>query len=169
MKKSKDAPRASVSPWKKEAPYAGIRLLIGALFIIAGFSKALYPPEAFAAALEAYRLFPDAALMPVALVLPWAELILGAFFLCGYFTRESAAGLALMIVGYLGSLGSVITRRVNLYTCGCYGKWGPKFTPGQAFMFDLLLLTGVLLLAWKPKTPFSLDAWIETPDTTKPA
>jgi uncharacterized membrane protein YphA (DoxX/SURF4 family) len=137
------------------------RVFIGSLFIVSGFSKAAYPPEAFAAALEGYQLFPDSLLMPIALVVPWVELFTGAFLLCGYFTRTSLKMVAALVAVFLVSLGSVIVRRIDLESCGCYGAYGPHLTPGQAFIFDIFLITMVVVLLVRREYPLSLDRWIE--------
>lgn len=136
------------------------RLLLGGLFMVAGYSKASFPPEAFAASLEAYQLFPEPLLMPIAMVLPWVELLLGAFLVCGYFTRPAAAGLGALLGGFLLSLLSVIVRGLQLDSCGCYGAWGPQLTPHQAFAFDCVLAGLAVMLYLRRDDALSLDRWI---------
>lgn len=141
------------------------RAILGFLFIVSGFSKAIYPPEAFAAALEGYRLFPDAWLMPIAQVLPWVELLTGAALLSGYLIRRCALVLGGMLLVFEAALLSVLARNIDLAACGCYGAYGPHFTPKQATAFDLMLLVLVFMAYRSSRQPYSLDAWIEKGST----
>lgn len=103
------------SPW-------GLRLsawLLGAVFLAAALPKIADPPG-FAEALHAYRLVPDAALAPMALTLPWLELMTALALLTGL-ARRSAALLALtMLVLFMGALALNLARG-NPVDCGCFG------------------------------------------------
>jgi len=139
----------------------GARAFVGFLFIVSGYSKAAYPPEAFAASLEGYRLFPDAWLMPIAMVVPWVELLSGAYLLAGFNIRRVAGVLLGLLSVFELTLMSVIARNIDLANCGCYGAYGPHFTPRQATVFDLALIVMAFYVYLYPRQPFSLDAWIE--------
>ena len=153
----KKQPQAERTDWGA----LGARAFVGFLFIVSGYSKAAYPPEAFAAALEGYRLFPDAWLMPMAMVVPWVELLAGAYLLMGFNIRRMALLLLAMLGVFELVLMSVIARNIDLASCGCYGAYGPHFTPRQAIVFDLALIVMTIYVLIKSRQPFSLDAWIE--------
>ncbi|HET6330643.1 MAG TPA: MauE/DoxX family redox-associated membrane protein [Holophagaceae bacterium] len=103
------------SPW-------GLRLsawLIGAVFLAAALPKIADPPG-FAEALHAYRLLPDATLAPLALALPWLELLAALALLTGLARRSAALiSLALLVV-FMGAL-AINLARGNPVDCGCFG------------------------------------------------
>jgi uncharacterized membrane protein YphA (DoxX/SURF4 family) len=148
-----------------EARTAGLalaaRLILGGLFILSGFSKAVYPPEAFAAALEAYKLFPDALMMPIAQIMPWIELLAGVFLVAGCWLRPATWTLVGLLAGFEVVLLSVVGRGIDVPSCGCYGAYGPHFTPHQAVIFDMFLGCMAFLILTEDRHRFTLDAWIE--------
>ena len=70
------------------------RLAIGGVLLYSGFMKAVAPAAEFAAALEAYKLFPAALLKPLSIGVPYTEMWIGLFVLTGYFLRKSALAAA---------------------------------------------------------------------------
>lgn len=103
------------SPW-------GLRLgawLLGAVFLAAALPKIADPPG-FAEALHAYRLLPDAMLAPLALFLPWLELLAALALITGP-ARRSAALIALTLLAvFMGAL-TINLARGNPVDCGCFG------------------------------------------------
>ncbi|HXC17291.1 MAG TPA: MauE/DoxX family redox-associated membrane protein [Holophagaceae bacterium] len=103
------------SPW-------GLRLsawLLGAVFLAAALPKIADPPG-FAEALHAYRLLPDAMLAPLALFLPWLELLAALALITGL-ARRSAALVALTLLAvFMGAL-AINLARGNPVDCGCFG------------------------------------------------
>ena len=65
------------------------RLAVGAVFLVAGGSKALGIPT-FAAEISAYHLVPTLLVQPIAMGLPLLELLIGAYLLIGFMQRWSA-------------------------------------------------------------------------------
>ncbi len=95
------------------------RILLGAVFVYAGATKAL-DPAAFAAAIDAYRLLPYPLAVLVALYLPWLEIVCGL----GLFWRRMRLGslwviFALCLV-FTGALASAWIRNLDI-SCGCFG------------------------------------------------
>lgn len=148
-------------PQKPDYSAVFARVFVGALFILSGFSKAAYPPEAFAASLEGYKLFPDWSMMPIAQTMPWIELFLGSWLLTGWSIKRVSLALTVLLGMFEAVLMAVITRNIDLANCGCYGAYGPHFTPTQASLFDAALIVMTLWTFANPKQPFSLDAWID--------
>ena len=93
---------------------AAARILVGLVFIASGFSKAVAPPQEFAAVMEAYYILSRESLMPLATFLPWAELIIGVFLVAGYLTRFSAACAMVMLAGFFTAILSTQLRGVPL-------------------------------------------------------
>jgi len=146
--------------WLGPAALGG-RFLVGAVFILSGFSKAVSPPQEFAAAIEAYQVMPPELIPAAARALPWAELVLGAFLLAGYWRRISALGLATLLFAFLWALVTAQIRGLEIGECGCYGRFGPKLKPWQATLSDLAFLA-LALSAWRERSgPWTLDRWID--------
>ena len=65
------------------------RLILGIVFIIAGFYKSLNP-HIFEKALNNYNLFPDVINHFIAISFPWIELFLGGLLISGFLSRYIA-------------------------------------------------------------------------------
>ncbi|MDX2176108.1 MAG: DoxX family membrane protein [Candidatus Sumerlaeia bacterium] len=97
------------------------RLVFGGLLLLAGGGK-LMNPGAFALAIDAFKLpLPPEALPVLAFVIPWAEVIAGALLVVGWASREAAAVLFAMMLGFTGGIISVIARDLPI-DCGCFGN-----------------------------------------------
>jgi uncharacterized membrane protein YphA (DoxX/SURF4 family) len=133
------------------------RLAVGGVLAAAGVGKLLLPPEEFAYALEAYRLFPFSWLMPMARTLPWAELGAAALVLTGFQARAGAVSAAFLFASFLVVLSSVLWRGLDLGACGCFGGLGPRLSPRQTLAMDAVLLALSGLLFFDREKRFSLD------------
>jgi len=113
------------------------RLVVGGVFIWAGLSK-IFDPLDFAESIANYRVFPHWMSFFVALVLPWIEVISGAFLILGLFKRSSSFLLSLLLVSFLALIASAILSGIDI-DCGCFGNVSRKVD------LDLILFDGVLL------------------------
>lgn len=111
--------------------------MVGGIFIWAGLLK-IFDPLGFAQAIANYRVFPRWMSFMLALVLPWMEVIWGAFLVLGLFRRSSALFLSLFLVGFLILIVSNIVRGIDI-DCGCFGRFSQKVD------YKLLLTDGILL------------------------
>jgi uncharacterized membrane protein YphA (DoxX/SURF4 family) len=117
----------------------GLRLLLGAVFIYAAYSKLRQSWLLFALSIDSYQLLPEWAVYAVARTLPWLELALGVLLMAGIWLRYLAAVTA-------GILGLFFTVMVVSYfrgagiDCGCFGV-------GEALSARTLVRDGVLLAA----------------------
>lgn len=115
------------------------RLSLGAIFFYAGLVKS-QDPAGFAHAIYNYRILPGWLINPVAIVLPWVEMVLGASLLLGMWV----AGASLLASGFLGifalALCLNLVRGLDI-ECGCFSTAGSG--PGNTlwyFLRDILLL-----------------------------
>ena len=111
------APRRLL-PWAAVAA----RLVTAVVFAAAGLAKA-GDPAATVRAVRAYRLLPEATVVPVAHALPWVELAVAALLLVGLATRATAALAALLLAVFIGAVVSAGARGLKI-DCGCFGGGG---------------------------------------------
>ena len=101
----------------------------------------------------------------VAVTLPWVELLAGLLLLAGVWKRESALVIALMLVVFIVSAGSVMARGIDVENCGCVSvakaeaasSWPPAWTKGVGWFLVLrnLVLLGAALALVTPPRPGS--------------
>jgi uncharacterized membrane protein YphA (DoxX/SURF4 family) len=135
------------------------RLVLGAIFIYAGYSKVFLPNNNlwpffvlkfsistnisnFAFQVEAFKLLPPWGVQFVAHTLPFAEIVLGLLVLIGWRLRIWASFLTLIMLGFF----VVVTRAYLLHmniNCGCFATpepIGPRKILEDAALSALALL-----------------------------
>lgn len=133
----------------------GARIVLAVVLIAAALPK-LWDPPAFAQAIHAYHLAPRGLVAPLALALPWLELLLALALLVGPFRRIAALWvLGLMLAFTLGL--SINLARGNPVDCGCFGASQPKSREARlvdmrwAILRDLALALLALGLLRSPR------------------
>jgi uncharacterized membrane protein YphA (DoxX/SURF4 family) len=126
------------------------RLVLGGIFVYAGFSKLLMPNthlwpifvlrfsvsmniSSFAEQVESYKMISPAASEVVAHTLPFVEIVLGLLLLIGWRLRIWATTMTAIMVGFL----AVVTRAYLLHmdiNCGCFGT--PEKLTGMTVVRD---------------------------------
>ena len=130
------------SPWNLRRAVMWIgRLLLGGIFIYAGYSKIFLPNNNlwpyfilkfsislnlsnFATQVEAFKMLPPWGVQLVAHTLPFTEIILGLLLLIGWRLRIWASLLTLIMLGFFG----VVLRAYLLHmdiNCGCFATPQP--------------------------------------------
>jgi len=115
--------------WPRWLLLAG-RVILGAVFVYAAYTKLREPWMLFAFAVNAYHILPEWAVTVMARGLPWFELGLGLFLLSGWKLRwfaSAAAGLltfffTVMLYTYIKN------PRTDAISCGCFG-FGERLGP----------------------------------------
>jgi uncharacterized membrane protein YphA (DoxX/SURF4 family) len=138
------------------------RLLLGGIFIYAGYSKIFQPNlmlqsfftlkfsilanvSNFANQVRSYQLLPAAGVYFVAHFLPPTEILLGLLLLVGWRLRVWASLVTLILLGFI----TVVTRAYLLglqIDCGCFGK--PEPLTGWTVLRDTALFLLALLMTW---------------------
>lgn len=116
------------------------RVLVGALFFYSGLSKLIQPIEYFEVAVAQYDIVPQKFIHLVCLILPWVELVFGAFLLIGHRTKKASAVLGVLTALFQLILGQALLRRLPMDECGCFGGGFIHFTLYQSFALDTLLV-----------------------------
>ena len=130
--------------------YRLCRWTLGVLFIYAGGTK-LLDPVVFAVLIEAYGIVPEALLMPVAIVLPLLEVIVGIGLLLDI--RGSLAVIAGMLLLFMAILAYGIWMGLDV-DCGCFGPEDPEAEAFHglrlALFRDLIMMAGVVFIyGWR--------------------
>ncbi len=149
-------------------PWVGLcaRIILGLVFISAALPKIADPPG-FAKAIWAYGLFPAWCLNPLALCLPWLELLCGLALLVGWWTRATSLWMAGLLLTFVLAL-SINLARHHPVDCGCFGGSAPKTEVEKladmrwTIARDLGLLLLVLQVLWasgrdRTQTPVLID------------
>jgi uncharacterized membrane protein YphA (DoxX/SURF4 family) len=96
-----------------------IRTFIGIIFIFFGVAK-IADPSQFANEIGNYGMTPDFITHLMALILPWAEMIVGVLLLFGIYQNENGLLATLMLVMF--TFGVIVAFASGLdINCGCSG------------------------------------------------
>jgi putative oxidoreductase len=122
-----------------------LRLLAGGVFLVAGALKVLDPAR-FAADIDHFRLLPYFAVAPLALYLPWLEIICGLAMFVSALRRSALVLLLALTVVFIAAITSAWMRGLDI-RCGCFGA---ASTAPLAYdlVFDVIL-SGVLFWLWR--------------------
>ncbi len=123
------------------------RMILGLVFIAAALPKIADPPG-FAKAIWAYALFPPWSLNPLALLLPWLELLCGLALCLGRWVRAAALWSSALLLSFSLAL-TVNLARHHPIDCGCFGSAPHGSEAGRLvdMRWALLRDIGLLLLA----------------------
>jgi uncharacterized membrane protein YphA (DoxX/SURF4 family) len=120
------------------------RLVVGALFIVAGALK-IGDPTAFATEIANYRFFAELAPW-LAVTLPATEIVVGAALVVGPAKWQRAASLAAMglLAMFTVAIVHVVRAGINV-DCGCFGGNSGPVTAWTAAR-DLALLAAAAIV-----------------------
>jgi uncharacterized membrane protein YphA (DoxX/SURF4 family) len=133
------------------------RVLVGGILLASGLLKAMVPAEEFALALENYQLLPVTVLLPLARVLPWVEIFVGAFLWAGFSLRASALAAVFLHAVFFAVTLSAVARGLDVPDCGCFGSRGPHMRPAQVMILDAVLVGLSWVIFRDPHRLLSLD------------
>ena len=136
------------------------RVVVGGVWVVAGVLK-LPDPAENVRTVRAYQILPESVVPAVGHGLPILEILVGACLLLGLLTRLAAVLSALMQLAFVIGIASVWARGLSI-DCGCFGGGANPTANAQAaypwdIARDVVLLLLSVLLAWRPRTPLSVD------------
>ena len=123
----------------------GLRLVLGAVFMYAAWTKLRASPLIFAMSVDSYRLLPEWAVLLVAYTLPWLELLVGVLLLAGVWLRYVAASASAILVMFFALMLRSYVQGEGI-DCGCFGV-GEAISPKTLLRDGGLLAAAVLLTA----------------------
>jgi putative oxidoreductase len=124
------------------------RLIVGGVFVWAGALKIVDPLD-FAQNITNYQVFPHALAFLIALVLPWTEVLCGAFLIIGVFKRSSALLISLLLVGFIGLVALALARGIDT-SCGCFGSFSRRADISLILADAILLVFALSILFVRP-------------------
>ncbi|MGA7570944.1 MAG: MauE/DoxX family redox-associated membrane protein [Candidatus Aquilonibacter sp.] len=131
------------------------RVLLGALLVWAGAAK-IGHAEALAGAIAGFRLLPPGLVAPLAVILPFFEVLLGLYLLAGLFTRIVAAIATAQFLIYAAAIASAVLRGIPA-NCGCFGPGDAAVADWPHVALDLALAAIALFIAAGAPGAFALD------------
>jgi len=114
-----------------------LRVVLGAVFIVAAWMKLREPWAMFAMAIDSYQILPDWAVELVARTLPWFELLLGVWLIAGLWRRLSTPVASLLLVVFFVLMVRAMIKGMQI-DCGCFG-------PGDRLSWVTLVRDGAML------------------------
>ncbi|MFZ0821669.1 MAG: MauE/DoxX family redox-associated membrane protein [Candidatus Acidiferrales bacterium] len=133
--------------WPRWLLIAG-RVILGAVFIYAAYTKLREPWMLFAMAVNSYQVLPEWAVTVVARSLPWFELALGLFLVLGWMLRSIASAAAILLAFFFTLMLYTYIKNPSTETisCGCFGfgeKLGPLTLARDASLLALALAIAI--------------------------
>ena len=113
------------------------RIGLGLVLLYAGYAKLQQHWISFAATIEAYKILPPDAVIFVARVLPWFEVVLSALLVLGVGLRWVAAVASALLLVFFTILVRSYALGMDI-DCGCFG-------PGEKLSWKTLVRDGLLL------------------------
>jgi len=95
-----------------------LRVILGVIFIWAGLNKIL-DPESFARIIYNYRILPSILVNPVAIVLPWVEVVCGLLLVSGHLVKGSALIIDILMIIFILAFITNVYRGIDI-GCGCF-------------------------------------------------
>jgi putative oxidoreductase len=111
--------RRGMSMWTLPFIPLFLRLVVGIIFLYAGFIKIVDPPG-FAQALYNYRLLPGWTINPIAIILPWLELVVGGSLVLGIWTLGGGVVASSLLGIFACAIAINLIRGLDI-SCGCFG------------------------------------------------
>jgi uncharacterized membrane protein YphA (DoxX/SURF4 family) len=122
-----------------------LRVVLGAVFVYAAWTKLRQPWQLFAMSIDAYTVLPYWAVLVVARTLPWAELAIGLTLMAGRWLRVSSTAASLLMLLFLGLMTKAYADGMHI-DCGCFGLGDP--ISARTLARDGWLLASCLFLTW---------------------
>jgi len=151
------------------------RLVLGGIFIYAGFSKLLLPNthlwpmfvlkfslsmnlSSFAQQVESYKMISPEVSQVVAHTLPFVEIVLGLLLLIGWRLRIWSTAITVIMVGFLAAVTRAYLLHMDI-NCGCFGTpeklTGMTVVRDGAFTVLALLMTIFAFMEARNRHPWS--------------
>jgi uncharacterized membrane protein YphA (DoxX/SURF4 family) len=136
-----------------------LRVALGLVFLAAGALK-IGHAEFFASEIAGFQLLPHPLIAPLALLLPFLELMIGVYLILGLFTRFAAWFAAAEMAIFSAAIASAVLRGIST-SCGCFGPGDKATTSWPEVGRDLGFTLLAVIVAWKAPGALALDRRME--------
>jgi putative oxidoreductase len=137
-----------------------LRVALGLVFVAAGGLK-IGHADVFASEIAGFQLLPHALIAPLALLLPFLELMIGMYLVLGLFTRFAAWFAAAEMALFAAAIASAVLRGIST-SCGCFGPSDHATTSWPEVGRDVgFTLMAVIIALWAPGA-LALDRRMES-------
>jgi uncharacterized membrane protein YphA (DoxX/SURF4 family) len=134
-----------------------LRLVLGAVFIYAAWTKLRDPWAVFAVAIDSFQILPSWGVEWVARTLPWFELAVGVLLISGRWLHISTTASSLLLLVFFGLLVTAQLKGMQI-NCGCFG-------PDEPLSWKTVLRDGALLSSSLLITAITLRTRLKIPQT----
>jgi uncharacterized membrane protein YphA (DoxX/SURF4 family) len=131
------------------------RVLVGGVFIVAGASK-IGNAAYFAAQIAAFGIVPQPLVAPMALLLPFLEVLLGGYLVIGLYARLAGWIAAIQLLIFAAAIASAVMRGLSL-SCGCFGPNDQTVTSWPEAGRDVALALVAVFVALRGPGMLALD------------
>jgi putative oxidoreductase len=121
-----------------------LRVVIAAIFIYAGISKALTPVR-FITDIDNFHILPWRVTAPLAFYLPWLEIICGMALLFLRFERGALLILFVLSFVFVFALISARIRGIDI-SCGCFGHAARDLNFSSHLVLNSGIIVAILML-----------------------
>ncbi len=130
------------------------RLILGAVFLLAGVMKIAHPGDFFSDLLGFRVPFPEMFLRFVAISLPWLEALVGVGLILDVWPETIRPVGSFLCLLFVVMLGQAVARGLDL-NCGCFGAGGRGWfeRPDVALLRAGLLFAASLYVTAHPAPP----------------
>ncbi len=131
------------------------RIVLGGLFVYAGAVKVL-EPLGFAQDIRNYDLVGQSLAFIAAIILPWLEILAGAFLVAGVWKRGASLVISGLLVFFIALTAVTMIRGLDV-DCGCFGAIDRK-AGFSVILEDLAMLYLGLCLLLAPTNRYGSRA-----------
>jgi uncharacterized membrane protein YphA (DoxX/SURF4 family) len=136
-----------------------LRVALGLTFIVAGGLK-IGHADLFASQIAGFEVLPHALIAPLALLLPFVEVLVGAYLIIGLFTRAAAIAAAMLLAVFDGAIAWAVVRGLHT-SCGCFGPADQTTTSWGEVARDAAIVIVAIVIAWRAPGAIALDRRME--------
>jgi len=136
------------------------RYSLAAVFLAACFHK-IPNPDSFAKVIYNYKILPAALINPLAIILPYVELVCGLALLAGFYPRGATLLACLMLLVFIAAISFNLARGMD-FDCGCFAvkKAGESADPKWVLARDILYLAlGAWVFLYKKTRKFCIKSF----------
>ena len=124
-----------------------VQIALGLIFVVAALPKIVDPPS-FAHMIYNYKIMPWALVNPMALIMPWIELLSGLALILGIWKGTARTIIGILLLTFIAAI-SINLARGNAIDCGCFDVSAANKTTEERLAdmrFVILRDSGMLLM-----------------------